>query len=354
MSPMSDLDMPRKPAPVENDRDSDPRDYVARVDAFLGAPYGSPVAAAGDALVRAINERRIRHGDLPKWQAALDSLPTLDTDSLNVRDGRVCVGGSGTPEQQAQLRSALMQLCPWRKGPFEIGGVVIDTEWRSDVKWDRVLPALSSLQGRHVIDIGCGSGYHLWRMREAGAASVLGVEPMLQYTHQFDAVQRYAQDAAVHCLPLTLEQLPDSLLACNTIFSMGVLYHAAHPHAHLSALHARLRPGGECVLETLIVHDPDVSHPYSGDTELVLQGRYARMRNIKVLPSVGRVLRWMSNAGFLSPTVVSIEPTLVTEQRRTEWMPFESLEHALDPNDNRLTVEGLPAPCRAVIVARRS
>jgi len=299
------------------------------------------------ALVHAVNERQIRHGDLPQWQTALDSLPTLDTESLNVRDGRVCVGGRGTPEQQVQLRVALMQLCPWRKGPFEIGGVFIDTEWRSDVKWDR---------------------------GEAGAASVLGVEPMLLYKYQFDAVQRYAQDAAVHCVPLTLEQLPDSVPACDTIFSMGVLYHAADPHAHLRALHARLRPGGECVLETLVVHDSGLSDPGlsdlglsdlglsdlglshlgSRDSELILQGRYARMRNIKILPSVARVLRWMSDAGFLSPTVVSVEPTLVSEQRRTEWMPFESLEHALDPNDNRLTVEGLPAPCRAVIVARRS
>ncbi len=335
----------------------DPRDYVAGVDEFCTALDGSPVAGAVEALVAAINKRKIRHGDLPRWRAALESLPPRDAGPVHVRDGRVCVGNAGMgtssskasgSDEQEQLRKALLQFCPWRKGPFQIGDVFIDTEWRSDLKWDRVLPSLSSLQGRHVIDIGCGSGYHLWRMREAGAASALGVEPMLLYKYQFDVVQAYTQDPVVHCVPLTLEQLPDTLLACDTIFSMGVLYHAADPHAHLEALHARLRANGECVLETLVLNDINAS-----DTELTLTGRYARMRNIKLLPSVERVLRWMRDAGFLSPTAVSIETTRCTEQRRTEWMPYESLEQALDPNDRTLTVEGLPAPCRAVFVAKK-
>jgi tRNA (mo5U34)-methyltransferase len=34
-------------------------------------------------------------------------------------------------------------------------------------------------------------------------------------------------------------------------------------------------------------------------------------------------------------------------------MRFESLEQALDPNDRQRTIEGLPAPVRAVVVGRR-
>lgn len=324
----------------------DPRDYVARADEFMSAPEGSPVASASEALAEAIGNRRIRHGDLPKWQVALDALPASRERGFDVRDGRVCV--YGTTNYSDELREQLMQLCPWRKGPFEIDGIEIDTEWRSDLKWDRVLPALSSLQGRHVIDVGCGSGYHLWRMREAGAASVLGVEPMLLYKHQFDAVQHYAKDPAVHCVPLTLEQLPETLPACDTIFSMGVLYHAADPQVHLAALHARVRLGGECALETLVLDNGD-----SLDTELSLTGRYARMRNIKVLPSASRIARWLHEAGFGAVHTVSIARTTRHEQRRTTWMPFDSLNEALDPNDDSLTLEGLPAPCRAVLVATR-
>ncbi len=58
---------------------------------------------------------------------------------------------------------------PWRKGPFSLYGVNIDTEWRSDWKWDRVLPHLSPLKGRLVLDVGCGGGYHMWRMLGEGA-----------------------------------------------------------------------------------------------------------------------------------------------------------------------------------------
>jgi tRNA (mo5U34)-methyltransferase len=30
------------------------------------------------------------------------------------------------------MRQALMGLSPWRKGPFDLFGVHVDTEWRSD------------------------------------------------------------------------------------------------------------------------------------------------------------------------------------------------------------------------------
>jgi len=41
------------------------------------------------------------------------------------------------------------------------------------------------------------------------------------------------------------------------------------------------------------------------------------------------------------------------EQRKTEWMPYDSLEDALDKNDSHLTIEGLSAPKRVVIKATR-
>ena len=41
----------------------------------------------------------------------------------------------------------------------------------------------------------------------------------------------------------------------------------------------------------------------------------------------------------------------VDEQRSTEWMRFDSLASALDPNDSGRTVEGWPAPERALLLA---
>ena len=300
-----------------------------------------------DALADAIDARHIRHGDLPRWQEVLDALPTERQPGMYVQDGTVCVGS----REDSGLREVFMQLCPWRKGPFNIAGVQIDTEWRSDWKWDRVLPALTSLHGRHVMDVGCGSGYHLWRMREAGAASVLGVEPMLLYQHQFDVVQHFAQDPGVQCLPLSLEDLPDELPRMDTVFSMGVLYHARDPHQHLRQLYRRLRPGGECLLETLVLDEPGQED--IDDSEISITDRYARMRNIQVLPSSSRVCRWLQEAGFENIRLVHRSRTTTTEQHRTPWMPFDSLQETLNPDDNTLTVEGLPAPCRAVLTGTR-
>ena len=41
----------------------------------------------------------------------------------------------------------------------------------------------------------------------------------------------------------------------------------------------------------------------------------------------------------------------IQEQRRTEWMRFHSLADFLDPENPTLTVEGLPAPRRAIVIA---
>jgi tRNA (mo5U34)-methyltransferase len=49
--------------------------------------------------------------------------------------------------------------------------------------------------------------------------------------------------------------------------------------------------------------------------------------------------------------MVDISTTSIEEQRSTDWMTFESLEDFLDPNDHSKTIEGHPAPTRAVFLA---
>jgi tRNA (mo5U34)-methyltransferase len=243
------------------------------------------------------------------------------------------------------LRAALMGLHPWRKGPFELCGLHVDTEWRSDWKWDRLEPALESLAGKRVLDVGCGNGYHCWRMLGAGAAEVIGIDPTPLFILQFKALQRYLDQDHIHVLPLTLEAMPEDLPAFDTVFSMGVLYHRRDPLAHLKSLKGKLVPGGQLLLETLVVE---------GDQDTVLEpnGRYARMGNVWHLPSPDLARRWMSEVGLIDATVVDVGPTSVAEQRSTEWMTFHSLSDFLDPQNPRLTVEGYPAPRRAILTAR--
>jgi len=293
-------------------------------------------------------EHALKHGHLPGWHNAVTSLPPCDDAALEIDNGVVAIRGSFNEAQFAQLQSALTALVPWRKGPFSIGPCELDTEWRSDWKWDRIAPHLTSLTNRTVLDVGCGSGYHLWRMRHAGAAQVMGIDPSLLYLKQFEAVQYYAQDPAVQFLPLPMEALPATMRAFDTVFSMGVLYHRREPQPHLTELGDALKAGGELVLETLVVP----SEP-GQDTGLPIEGRYANMRNIYELPSVTRLERWIREAGFADVRTVSVDTTQTTEQRSTHWMPSYSLVNALDSHDQTLTVEGHPRPCRAVVLGTR-
>jgi tRNA (mo5U34)-methyltransferase len=44
--------------------------------------------------------------------------------------------------------------------------------------------------------------------------------------------------------------------------------------------------------------------------------------------------------------------TSIEEQRSTDWMTFHSLANFLDPQDSSKSIEGHPAPRRAVFTAR--
>jgi tRNA (mo5U34)-methyltransferase len=247
------------------------------------------------------------------------------------------------PGEQAALEEGLQGLRPWRKGPFDFFGVTIDAEWRSDWKWDRLAPLLD-FAGKRVLDVGCGNGYYARRVRGAGAATVVGVDPTLLFSCQSAAFDRYAPDPQWLLLPLPFEALPKAQ-PFDLVMSMGVLYHRRDPLAHLSALAAQLAPGGQLVLETLVI-------PGDAQQVLVPPDRYARMRNVWFLPSVAALQRWLDRLG-LESHCANVAPTTPEEQRTTPWMPFESLREALAPDDESLTVEGLPAPHRALLVAEK-
>lgn len=294
------------------------------------------------------------HGDMADWLAAVESMPRLTSHHLVLNQGLVELGGKAdsTPQQRQALEEALMRLHPWRKGPFSLHGVFIDTEWRSDWKWDRLVSGIAPLAGRKVLDVGCGNGYHCWRMAGEGAELVIGIDPTQLFHMQFQAVAKLISglsgqggllERVIH-LPLGIEDVPANLGGFDTVFSMGVLYHRRSPIDHLQELRGALRPGGELVLETLVTE---------GDEQRVLmpEGRYAKMRNVWFIPSVGMLQRWLRRSGFKQVRTLDVTSTTPEEQGSTRWMQFESLADFLDPADKSLTVEGHPAPRRALVVA---
>ena len=287
---------------------------------------------------------RDRHGDWPMWREVLAQLPSLTPERVVLDQPCVQAVGACSPEVRDLIEHALRQLHPWRKGPYEVVGVSIDTEWRSDLKWDRLAGAIQPLTGRTVLDVGCGSGYHAWRMLGAGARQVIGIDPTLLSVIQFLAIRHFMGVHPVDVLPVGIDDVPTNLRCFDSVFSMGVLYHRRSPLDHLLELKGCLRSGGELVLETLVIEGA------AGEV-LVPEDRYAQMRNVWFIPSPLTLEGWLKRCGYRQIRLVDVTRTTAEEQRSTDWMRFQSLPDFLDPRHPELTVEGLPAPRRAIFVA---
>ena len=315
----------------------------------------------------------VSHGDFPGWADAINGLPEISPSVVNLDTDTISIGAASdcSPSQRETMRRQLQRLLPWRKGPFNLFGLEIDAEWRSDMKWRRLQDRITPLSGRTVLDVGCGNGYYGWRMLGAGAKRVVGTDPTLRYVMQQRAVAKYLPDAPFDILPFTLEtlaqgaaaslpasasipaqagiRLPASLLppdGFDTVFSMGVIYHRRDPVSHIRDLLKLLRRGGELVLESLIIDGKygDVLQP---------RDRYARMRNIWAIPSVNTLKHWLSEAGLTSIEVADVSVTTPAEQRVTEWTFEQSLSDFLDPQNHGLTIEGYPAPQRAIMICSK-
>ncbi len=287
------------------------------------------------------------YGKHKQWFNTVRNLPKLTPTHVDLLYG-VCV--EMTPKlsrgQLIGIEKMLRTLMPWRKGPFSLYGIDIDSEWRSDWKWNRLLPHLSPLTGRTILDVGCGSGYYLWRMIGEGAELAIGIDPIRLFFFQFESIRKLlGNDQRAHVLPLGIEQLPE-LAAFDTVFSMGVLYHRRSPLDHLYQLKSQLVSGGELVLETLIIEGDSLQ-------VLVPSSSYAKMKNVYFIPTAPQLKIWLEKCRFLDVRIADSSVTDTDEQRRTSWMQGESLKEFLDPHDHHKTIEGYPAPIRAILIARK-
>lgn len=285
------------------------------------------------------------HGKMTGWKEVIAKLPHITASHIDLKN-EVKIGEDIDllDVDRDELIEQLKHFHPWRKGPYKFFGIEINTEWRSDWKWDRVLPHIQPLKNRMVLDIGGGNGYHGWRMLGEGADLVLGLDPTLVFVMQYHVMQRYINQSNHYVLPIGIEDLPDNLRCFDTVFSMGVLYHRRSPLDHLYELRSCLRSGGELVLETLVIEGEE-------GTVLMPEGRYAKMRNVWFFPSIATMELWLRRCGFKDVRCVDVSITSLDEQRATEWMTFESLADFLDPDDRTKTIEGHSAPMRAVFTA---
>jgi len=289
-----------------------------------------------------------RHGDVPKWLQVLLKLPPISPSIIDLTQDALLIGRDDdiTAEQRAEIKELLFKFQPWRKGPFSLFGIELDTEWHSDWKWNRLADSIAPLEGRKILDVGSGNGYYGWRMMGAGADLVIGLDPTLRYLMQYAAINHFIGENRNYVLPLRLEAIDKPLPLFDSVFSMGVIYHQRDHIGHLKLLKEHLRAGGELILEGLVIEGElgDCLHPPK---------RYAKMHNVRAVPSCDTMASWLKEAGYKNIKLIDCSPTTTEEQRRTEWMVFESLGDYLDPEDPSLTIEGHPAPLRATFTAEK-
>ena len=289
---------------------------------------------------------QVNNGNIPKWSQAIDTIDALPKGKIYLKQPYITIYQDSIDSEL--LMDALQKLKPWRKGPFMINDLALESEWDGDMKWQRITSHIKPLENKRVLDVGAGNGYFTLRIAMEGSKRALGIEPFLLFKYQFRAIKSLIESPLnALLLPIKLEDMPKKPIF-DTVFSMGVLYHQRDHMAHLSQLQEMMASDAELVIETLVVEGPE-------DYILAPKGRYAQMRNVYSIPSIKTLKSWLNDANFNNARVVDVSKTTTAEQRKTPWIGENgaSLEDFLNPLDDSLTIEGYPAPTRAIVVCDR-
>lgn len=244
-----------------------------------------------------------------------------------------------------EIEQSAKMMKPWRKGPFKINELLIDSEWRSDKKYNLLAPHFD-LEDKIVGDIGCNNGYYMFRMLSQKPKKIVGFDPSALYYMQFKFLNHFIKSDIVYEL-LGVEHLEFYEHKFDLLFCLGVLYHRSDPIATLKSLFKGLNEGGELILDTFMI---------DGDEEVALcpRDRYSKIPNIYFIPTVNALKNWCFRAGFCEIEVLNIVKTELNEQRKTPWIDTQSLEDFLDQSESSRTVEGYPAPKRVYIKAKKN
>ena len=281
------------------------------------------------------------------WYLQLQESCKIKKDNLSIDYGdwfSVGFKDDLTQEEQEVILQTAKKLIPWRKGPFKIFGLEIDSEWQSNIKYNLIRPFFN-LKDKVVADIGCNNGYYMFRMLEDKPKRLIGFDPSPLTLHQFEFINHFVKSDIVYEM-LGVEHLEFYNHKFDFIFMLGVLYHRPDPVGTLKSLARGLNSKGEILIDTFMI---------DGDEEICLtpNKRYSKIPNIYFIPTIQALKNWLERAGFEEIEVLATTVTTSDEQRKTEWSFDQSLEDFLDPNDSSKTVEGYPAPKRVYMKARK-
>jgi tRNA (mo5U34)-methyltransferase len=296
-------------------------------------------------ILEIIKERSewINNKNSEKYKNILNDTPELNGDILNLDTDAVEILSSSviSHEDLKKIKNLSEALIPWRKGPFKIFDLEINSEWRSNLKWDRIKPHLPNLEGKNILDIGANNGYYMFRMAASNPKLILGIDPVVHNYAQFNFLQKFAKISSLRFELLGIEHLKFFKEFFDVIFSMGIIYHHKNPIEQLQDIRNALKPSGTVILESIGI-------PGENPMALFPHGSYAKMSNVWFIPTISCMFNWAHKAKFKNIEIISSSKMTLDEQRNTPWCPkpFQSLEDFLDPNDRDKTIEGYPAPMR--------
>lgn len=277
-----------------------------------------------------------------------ESVAHLKAGKLHTGGDKVIIGDENeiSAEDRNLLHRTLCKLMPWRKGPYRIFGIDIDAEWKSNRKWDRILPVLPDLKNKIVADVGCSNGYYMFRMAHYQPRAVIGFEPYLHHYFTFRILNSFAGLEELRAELLGVEHLGFFKKSFDVLFLMGIVYHRISPIDSLKAVYESLKPGGSLIVESQAI-------PGEDPVALFPEKRYAKVPGTYFVPTASCLKNWLSRTGFSDVEIFCSHPMSAEEQRTTEWMTFESYRDFIDRDNPDLTVEGYPAPWRVFLKARK-
>jgi len=283
-----------------------------------------------------------------RYRKPYEQLAAFKAEHLDFASDKVTIGHHDEVDGASRqiITENLRAFMPWRKGPFSVFGIDIDAEWRSERKWNRVTPILPDLSGKIIADIGCNNGYYMFRMSHQRPELVLGFEPSVQHYFCFKALNAMARRPELDIDLLGVEHLHLFETCFDIVFLMGIIYHRPSPVDTLRDIFLALQPGGTLIVESQAL-------PGDGPFALFPDKTYAKVPGTYFVPTGHCLRNWLKKAGFIDIDIFCTHPMNEKEQRRTDWMHFESFTDFLNPDDPQMTVEGYPAPCRVFVSARK-
>lgn len=288
-----------------------------------------------------------KHGNKELWKDILLSLPAIESPIFKVEDGIINIGSKndiGTKDFD-KLKNLLLELSPWRNGPYNLFGIDIDSEWKSYMKWDRLKDNIPNLKNKNICDIGCNNGYHMMRALEASPNLIVGFDRTPLYIIQFLIFKYYLKHINnIFALPIPFEDYDVEEILFDIVFLFGVLYHKKNPFSFLNSIKEKMSSGGYIIIETLVSDS-------SRDIEIEKGKTYVGMHNIYTIYTEDNFISNLSEQDFINIKCIDRSKTYSIEQRSTEWMNSHSLENFMI-SDNQ-TIDGYDRPSRAIFIAQK-